>query len=75
MILHFVKIVRLLRFSKTYSGKSPSTTLGDPERISGQWGSVGPNLRIVRSSTKLRYEEIISLKDDSIICLVFVEVF
>ena len=35
MILHFVKIMGLLRFSKTYSGKSPSNTLRDTNLFVG----------------------------------------
>ena len=77
MILHFVKIMGLLRFSKTYSGKSPSNTLRDTKFFGGaknikkKWGSVGPNLRNVRSSRKLRYEQIIIFKDDSIFSCIF----
>ena len=83
MILHFVKTMGLLRSSKTYSGKSPSTTLRDTKFFLGgyskqyhkKWGSVVPNLRIFRSSRKLRYEEIICLKDDSIFFLYLLQYF
>ena len=35
MILHFVKIMGLLRFSETYSGKRPAKTLRDTNLFGG----------------------------------------
>ena len=70
MILHFVKISGLLRFSKTYYGQCPSKNakiylfvfflflfVGGFQKHIKQIGSGGPNLRNARSSRKVRYEK------------------
>ena len=84
MILHFVKISGLPRFSKTYHGKCPPKTIIYTNLFRGGVHQktfkrnrclVGPNLRFFRSSRKLRYEEIICFKDVSIYFLIFFEVF